>query len=354
MSDFASLLGQLQETATKAAAEKRTISQASNEQRHTSQGNSPKYKRRRKDDEKSSRVRNCKDAEYVRHTYDPPADADQLTVQVSFLCIGAQKSGTTWLHETLRRHPVLCLPDQKEVHFWDWHRRNGLGWYSQQFSAPSTSIEKRRVCGEITPCYAVLARQHIFEIKTLFPKIRLIFIARDLVDRAWSAIMMELRNEARGMLPGQFFTEDCVSKRSMDKLDRETDPGLYSDSHFMERLEHSTHTERSNYASALRKWLEYFPKEQLLIIDYRDVPTRPNDVLIRICNHIDVKSHELLSSLSSEDLTQKVNAAVGPGSNRRLRPSLRKKMEKYLSPFAKDFNELLRELGYEWSIPDYK
>ncbi len=33
-----------------------------------------------------------------------------------FLGIGAQKSGTTWLHDKLWRHPQVWLPPIKELH----------------------------------------------------------------------------------------------------------------------------------------------------------------------------------------------------------------------------------------------
>jgi hypothetical protein len=36
-----------------------------------------------------------------------------------FLVIGAQRAGTTWLHQVLRRHPSLWLPPVKELHYFD-------------------------------------------------------------------------------------------------------------------------------------------------------------------------------------------------------------------------------------------
>jgi len=44
----------------------------------------------------------------------------------------------------------------------------------------------------------------IAEVRYLFPDAKLVFLARDLVDRAWSAILMELRNSVRGMEAGEF------------------------------------------------------------------------------------------------------------------------------------------------------
>ena len=36
-----------------------------------------------------------------------------------FLCIGAQRSGTTWLYQNLRRHPEIWMPPAKEIHYFD-------------------------------------------------------------------------------------------------------------------------------------------------------------------------------------------------------------------------------------------
>ena len=36
-----------------------------------------------------------------------------------FLCIGAQKAGTSWLNHNLRAHPGLWLPPRKELHYFD-------------------------------------------------------------------------------------------------------------------------------------------------------------------------------------------------------------------------------------------
>ena len=38
-----------------------------------------------------------------------------------FICIGAQKAGTSWLYYTLKEHPDIEFPGEKEVHFWDMH-----------------------------------------------------------------------------------------------------------------------------------------------------------------------------------------------------------------------------------------
>src|SRR6478735_11126174 len=36
-----------------------------------------------------------------------------------FLCIGAPKTGTTWLYKHLSRHPEIWIPPVKELHYFD-------------------------------------------------------------------------------------------------------------------------------------------------------------------------------------------------------------------------------------------
>jgi len=42
-----------------------------------------------------------------------------MTSETVFFCIGAHKSGTTWLHSVLAQYPDCALPEIKEVHFFD-------------------------------------------------------------------------------------------------------------------------------------------------------------------------------------------------------------------------------------------
>ena len=207
--------------------------------------------------------------------------------------------------------------------------------------------------GEFTPCYAVLEERHILEIKTLFPDVKLIFLARDMVDRAWSALLMELRNAVNGLDQGAFAqSDDKMNPKELERLNRESNPNKYDDDYFMDRLQHSTHSSRSNYAKSLRLWLKHFSNDQLLILDYNDVSKKPRELISSVCQHIGVDEKRTSTSLSDEKLSSRVNAAAG-SIRHEIRPSLRKKMEEYLKPFAKDFNVLLTELGYNWKLKDY-
>jgi hypothetical protein len=327
MSDFASLLGNLEDTASKV-----------------------------KDLSATDRVRNPNKNTRSSHAEIPPRkkrriqDLSQLTVKVSFLGIGAQKAGTTWLHEMLRKHPDLCLPEQKEIHFWDWpkNRRKGLGWYSDQFQQGP----KEKLRGEITPCYCALSEDDICEIKDIFPDLKIIFIARDIVDRAYSALVMELRNSVRGIPAGNFAIEDNVNKKDLDRFERDANPSKYSDDYFMDRLRHSTHRERNDYAKALRSWLKFIPESNLLILNYDDISSKPKETLEDVCNHLGVQVQPLLDVLSNRELTSRVNATPRTAKGSSLRLSLRRKMEVELNPLITEFNGLLSDLNHSWKLKE--
>lgn len=262
--------------------------------------------------------------------------------ELSFLVIGAQKAGTSWLHSQLRRCDRLALPrDRKEVHFWDWHHRRGFDWYVRQFDFPprrrggaGAGGDERRPLryGEITPCYVVLPPPTIAEIRRCFPGIKLIFVARNLVDRAWSAMVMELRDRNMGMNPGEFADgvvegggdderrdpkrskqrAHAVSSAQRLRMQRQSSPSSWSDEYFLERLRSETHSSRSDYAAHLRHWYTHFPPESILLLDYREIEADPRGLLMRVAMHVGLAEDEArayVSSLREEDVRRRVNAA---------------------------------------------
>lgn len=120
-----------------------------------------------------------------------------MTVQPTFLVIGAQKCGTTWLAEVLRQHDEIFLTPEKELHYYDdWTRHAyGLQWYLAHFveGAGAAAI------GEATPNYLwtratpLERRLHYVaadipaKVRRDFPDARLLVCLRDPVERAVSA-----------------------------------------------------------------------------------------------------------------------------------------------------------------------
>ena len=106
----------------------------------------------------------------------------------NFLGIGAQKAGTTWLYKNLRKHPQLYLPETKEIHYFDWYFYKSIKWYCKYFK----SAKKTQITGEINPCYSVLSERKIKLIHKINPKLKIILLLRNPIERAWSQAVMNL------------------------------------------------------------------------------------------------------------------------------------------------------------------
>jgi len=134
-----------------------------------------------------------------------------------FLCVGAQKAGTSWLYHQLTLHPDFWMPPIKELYYFDrlsrvkrsnpprckderdqWFLARlvelsalpciELGTYSQLF-APKAAL----LSGDISPSYSTLNDEVIERVVNYFPNLKVIFLARDPVERAWSQLSMEVR-----------------------------------------------------------------------------------------------------------------------------------------------------------------
>ena len=133
-----------------------------------------------------------------------------------FLCIGAHKAGTTWLYQQLDSHPDFWMPPVKELHYFDQLSRVqraapprcrderdlrflesiknlsaepyiNLDHYARLFE-PKASL----LSGDISPNYSTLSDEVIRRVVGYFPNLKVIFLARDPVERVWSHLSMEV------------------------------------------------------------------------------------------------------------------------------------------------------------------
>jgi hypothetical protein len=143
-----------------------------------------------------------------------------------FLCIGAQKAGTGWLYEQLRLHPDFWMPPVKELHYFDrfWRsprisaiekqrgaRKNARDERDMAFLSEFETLSGRSdidlagyaslfrskdklLSGDITPGYSTLPEEMIERIARHFAGLKVIFLARDPVERAWSQLSMWVRH----------------------------------------------------------------------------------------------------------------------------------------------------------------
>lgn len=212
----------------------------------------------------------------------------------TFLGIGAQKAGTTWLYSQLQKHSQIWLPPHKELHFFDralkypssnglltsslisritggepWERKRtivglkvisesaihldfdnvfwwskfffgfyDLNWYKSLFS-PAVNY---KAAGDITPSYSILDREDVAQIKKFNPDIKLIFMIRNPIDRAWSSIR---HNKVRGK-----------------------DIDLSASKRVIRSLKAPAKVLKGDYERTLNHYLEYFDSSQILVCFY--------------------------------------------------------------------------------------
>lgn len=223
-----------------------------------------------------------------------------------FLCIGAQKAGTTWLYRNLRAHPGLWLPYEKELHYFDeklklappdagghagagvrtdgrwmrqllkqlrrgdfsrhavrWQTRYFLGRRSDAWYASLFVPGMDRLTGEITPGYATLGTERVAHVRRVTPYAKIIFFMRNPVERAWSHASMEV-SAGHG---GAGDVAQCL------------------EAHF----DSDGSRQRTDYLHTLDVWQTSFPPDQIFVGFLEDVTFHPEALLGRLCSFLGVE-----------------------------------------------------------------
>lgn len=185
---------------------------------------------------------------------------------LDFFSISAPKTGTTWLYQNLICHNEIFIP-LKEIKyfctFWRWY---DINWYVKCFSDACGRLK-----GEIDPAFALLPVSAIRKIHTFFPKAKLIFLMRNPIERTWSHIKHDYRYHVSG------FAEHGgnLENKSLTEFTKE----LWLD----------YYVAFSDYASILKRWMTFFPAENIYV-DFTDTIARyPNRILSEIFDHIGIK-----------------------------------------------------------------
>lgn len=240
----------------------------------------------------------------------------------AFLGIGAHKAGTTWLYRKLIDHPEIYMPPRKEIHFFDrspyypspnrlaisspskrlsprniatldptdrkkllidlarilacplkgdfeqamWYMNWVFGyyndnWYSNLFSH-SVSYS---VSGEITPAYSMLEPDDINHVRKVNPDMKIIFLIRNPIERAWSAIRFD---DGKGRLG--------INLESSDEI--------------ILALKSKSVVLRGDYERTLENYLKYFDSSQILVCFYDAIKNDPTKLLLDITNFLNVSA----------------------------------------------------------------
>jgi len=195
----------------------------------------------------------------------------------TFLGIGVQRGGTTWLHTLLASHPDIYMPTRrKEIRFFERYYDRGISWYST-FFCPPEEADKYRAIGEISTQYydCEACPQRIF---TTLPQSKLIIMLRHPVNRAYSqyGFVVQRRNY-RGS-----FQEFLASRPAA--------------------------LEKGFYSRYLKQYLRYFDRNQILALVFEDVFIDMFKTKKTIADFLDIAADKFPASATNG----KVNASTVP------------------------------------------
>lgn len=215
----------------------------------------------------------------------------------NFICIGAQKAGTTWLHYQMTKHPQIWLPPIKELHFFDRDeinryihhvfKRDASGRFvrhllrralisrdavwlmkyvfsdrkSPSFYPSLFSPKNGQICGESTPAYGRLGLEAIKQIASLMPNCKVIYLIRNPVERAWSQISMSGR-EKKTQMP---LSDKDLSPIKRDRMIKGS----------------SSHT-------TLKYWETCFGSEQIFVGFFEQIKEEPEVLLSSLCSFLNI------------------------------------------------------------------
>ncbi len=261
--------------------------------------------------------------------------------EISFFVVGAQKSGTTALHHQLSKHPSIYLPSTKETHFFDdghGEYHNGLDYYFEKYFADK---QDSQIAGEIDPEYLFFP-EVAARLAEPFPSVKLIFILREPISRAFSHYQMSF---SRGLDRLPF--EQAVARESirMTMGPNDLNPALERAQYeLMERspedrsrlINHIVQSDfsyisRGQYADQIERYLTYFPREQMLFLLSEDLRDDIGSAMGKVYDFLGIEYLEPTSLTSTE---QNQGAAISNMAlhNALLDDSFAKKLVKTLFP----------------------
>ena len=179
------------------------------------------------------------------------------------IIIGVKKGGTRALIEMLHSHPLIKGPTI-EPQFFSFHFENGLKWYIDLM--PLTKENELTI--EKSPNYfnSKLAPERLYNITS--DKIKLILIVRNPITRAISDYVHIVNKDGKAT---SSFEEKVVLNGTVNS--------------------HTSEISKSMYDVHYERWLKWFKKEQILVMNGEELITHPATEISKVEAFLNVRHY---------------------------------------------------------------
>jgi len=253
-----------------------------------------------------------------------------------FIIFGISRSGTTSLFQYLSKHPNIEPCAIKEPHYFDQYYDRGINWYRMNFPLKwqnliSTKIKNQKlVTGEATGAYLLNphAPKRIYDLN---PKIKLILLLRNPIDRAFSHYQRKLNNGTE-----KLSFEEAIEKEN-SRIAGELEKMEQNEKYYSDNFHTNSYLATGLCASRLKRWLEYFPLDQISIIENEDFLQNPQKIYDETLNFLGLPHHKL----SNTKKFSKQKSSI------QINPKTREKLVEYCKPFNEELFSIIGK-RFDW------
>lgn len=229
---------------------------------------------------------------------------------IFILGVGAQKSGTTWLHNIMSMQSYSNFGHLKEYHIWnkllgpkdqvghkphlmkpECKKNNFIQDLRQVLKSEDSNYttyfrllinEKIFLTGDFSPSYALLNTTSLLYLKSLIEQsgfeLKIIFVMRDPVFRLWSAVKMDIYKQ----------------KGNLETITDEMKHNL-----LMRALEDPYHNRRSDYLNTIKNIEKVFLNTSICYLFYERLFTQECMRKLEEFLHIKIKGADFSSKINT-------------------------------------------------------
>ena len=215
------------------------------------------------------------------------------SIKLNFFCVGVQKAGTTLLHDILKQHSNIFLPEEKEAHFFDVNEcySMGLDYFLKTYYKPYAG---EKIIGNINPNLQIESRSIDRIIESFGRDLKVILILRDPVRRAYSHFLM---SKKRGYEDLEF---NEAIKKEEERIKAPVEHKDYESrelAHFEKN--HFGYISRGIYSPIIKRLFKSFESKNIKVYIFEEFVKQKEETIRDIFKFLEVKSENLNLTLKS-------------------------------------------------------